>query len=624
MTASGPAESSPAPPATPRGEREERERSRRGFRSPRPLGRLYPRLKPYRWRLALAAVCLLVAAAVGLGFPLVVRYLLDAAFQTKDRVLLDRIAIGLLGLFAVQGLMNFVQVYLLTSTTERVVAGLRQDVFAHLVRLSPAFFTERRSGELTSRLSSDLTLLQSLLSSWVSELSRQSLFLVGGIVLLTVTHPELTRMTLAVVPVVVGMAIVFGRMLRRASAGVQDRVAEAMAGANEALSQIRTVQSFHREADETKTFGDQLGDVVTAAIKRAWLRAAFFGIVGFIAFAGVVAVLWKGGEMVVAGTLTAGALVSFLLYSITVAAAVGSLASLFGNYQEAIGAAQRVFELLDAKTDVPEPATPRPLPKPVSGVVRFEGVGFRYGAHLPEVLHDISFEIGRGEVVALVGPSGAGKTTVANLLPRFWDVTRGRITLDGIDVRELAFTDLRGAIGIVPQDPALFSGTVRENIAYARSATDGPLPTDDEVIAAARAAHALEFIERLPNGFATKVGERGIKLSGGQRQRIAIARVFLRNPSVVVLDEATSSLDTESERLIEAAAEDLLRNRSTLIIAHRLSTVRRADRVLVLDLGKIVETGTHDSLVLAGGVYNRLYRASEFEGTGNREQGTGG
>ena len=285
---------------------------------------------------------------------------------------------------------------------------------------------------------------------------------------------------------------------------------------------------------------------------------------------------------------------------------------LFGSYQEAIGAAERVFELLETKTEVAEPADPIPLQRPVRGQVRFEKVRFRYGPELPEVLRDISFEIGPGEVVALVGPSGAGKTTVANLLPRFWDVTSGRITLEGTDVRRLAFADLRGAIGIVPQDPALFSGSVRENIAYARSITDGPPPSEEDIIGAARAAHAFEFIERLPRGFETTIGERGIKLSGGQRQRIAIARVFLRNPAVVVLDEATSSLDAESERLIEAAMEDLLRNRSTLIIAHRLGTVRRADRVLVLDHGAIVESGRHQDLVVSGGLYSRLYRASEL------------
>jgi subfamily B ATP-binding cassette protein MsbA len=563
--------------------------------------------------LAIAGVCLVVAAAVGLAFPLVVRYLLDAAFQKGDSHLLNMIAVGLLAMFALQGLMNFVQVYLLTSTTERVIAKLRVDVFSHVVRLSPGFFTENRTGDLTSRLSADLTLLQSLLSTWVSELSRQTLFLIGGIALLTLTHPELTRTTLAVVPLVIGAAFLFGQRLRRSSSEVQNRIADAMGSANEALSQIRTVQSFHREVDESRSFGDQLSEVVRAALKRAVLRAAFFGIVGFIAFAGVVAVLWKGGELVVAGSLSAGTLVSFLLYAITVAAAVGALASLFGSYHEAIGAAERVFELLETPTDVAEPAVVTPLARPVRGHVAFEHVRFRYGADLPEVLDDISFEIRPGEVVALVGPSGAGKTTVANLLPRFWDVTHGRVTLDGRDVRDLSFADLRGAIGIVPQDPALFSGTVRENIAYARPTGDASPPSDQEIVAAASAAHALEFIERLPEGFETKIGERGIKLSGGQRQRIAIARVFLRNPAVVVLDEATSSLDTESERLIEAAMEDLLRNRSTLIIAHRLTTVRRADRVLVLEHGAIVESGRHQDLLGGGGLYSRLYRASDLK-----------
>jgi subfamily B ATP-binding cassette protein MsbA len=329
-----------------------------------------------------------------------------------------------------------------------------------------------------------------------------------------------------------------------------------------------------------------------------------FGIVGFVAFSAVVVVLWQGGRLVLAGSMTAGALVSFLLLAITVAAAGGSLVSLFGSYQEAIGAAQRVFELLDTEPTVPEPAHPVPLRRPVRGAVALEHVRFRYEDELPEVLSDVTFAIAPGEVVALVGPSGAGKTTVASLMPRFWDVTGGRVTLDDVDVRELSFADLRGSIGLVPQEPALFSGTVRDNIAYAR-----PDATDAEVFAAARAAHAMEFIERLPEGMATLVGERGVKLSGGQRQRIAISRVFLKDPAVVVLDEATSSLDNESERLVEEAMEELLRGRSTLIIAHRLRTVRRADRVLVLERGQVVEEGTHEELVGQSGLYGRLYQA---------------
>ena len=552
--------------------------------------------------------CLVLSSAAGLAFPQVVRHLLDAAFIGKSSTLLNRIGVGLLILFAAQAILNMVQVYLLTSTAERVTAKIRTDLFAHLVWLSPGFFTDHRTGELTSRLTADTSVLQTMLSTNISEFARQILFLIGGIVLLTITHPTLTATTLAVVPVVVGVAILFGRALRRASVGVQDKIAESSGTAEEAFAQIRTVQSFTAEREEIRKYEFHLTDVVNAAIQRAKVRGIFFGVITFCGFGGVVAVLWQGGRLVLTGQLTAGALVSFLLYALYVAGAVASLASLFGAYQEAAGASQRIFDLLDTNQSVPEPQTRRTLTRPVRGDVRLENVSFHYHDTLPDTLHDVSIQIAPGEIVALVGSSGAGKTTIASLLPRFWDVTGGRITFDGVDVRDLSLHDLRREIGVVPQEPTLFSGTIRDNIAYAIAGEPTPA-SDADIEAAARAANAHEFIIRLPDGYNTKVGERGVKLSGGQRQRLAIARVFLKNPALVILDEATSSLDSESERYVEAAMEELLKGRSTLIIAHRFSTVLRADRVVVLEHGRVVEEGNHDSLISASGTYAKLYRA---------------
>jgi subfamily B ATP-binding cassette protein MsbA len=579
--------------------------AKRRLPPPGRLVRLWPRVRPFRRMLALASLTLIASAILGLAFPMVVRYLLDAAFIRQNRAILDRIAIGLVVLFSIQALLNYAQTYLLSAVGERVVAGLRSELFAKLLEMPPGFFAERRTGELTSRLTTDIGLLQGVLSHQIAEFSRQILALVGGIVLLTLMQPRLTLTALGVVPLVIGSALYFGRRLRRMTIGVQDKVAEATAVAEEAFSQIRTVQSFVQEPAERERYGDRIGASVRAALVRAQIRGVFFGVLTFSTFVGIVFVLWQGGLLVLQGQLTPGQLVQFLLYTITIAAAIGALASFFSSYQEAVGAAERVFEILEMRPDIADPESPAQLALPARGSVAFEGVSFRYQSDpsLPWTLDSIDLHCAPGEVVALVGPSGGGKTTLVSLLPRFWDVNRGRVLLDGIDVRNLRLAALRSAIGIVPQDPALFSGTIRENIAYAQ-----PGASSAEVEAAARGAHAHEFIERLPQGYDTIVGERGIKLSGGQRQRVAIARAILKNPSVLILDEATSNLDTESERLIEDAMGKLLVGRTTLIIAHRLSTVRRADRLVVLDRGRIVEEGSHADLLEAGGLYARLYR----------------
>lgn len=567
-------------------------------------------MRPYRRGLVIATVTLLLSSLLALAFPLVVRYLLDAAFERHDRQLLDQIALGLLAIFATTAVLNYIQTYYLSATGERAVAGLRRELFAKLLTMPPGFFADRRTGELTSRLTVDIGLLQGILSHQIAEFTRQVLALVGGVIVLTWMQPVLMLTALGVVPIVAASALIFGKRLKKMTTSVQDELASSTALAEEAFGQIRVVQGFAQEPQEERRFAERIGQVVTASLQRARVRATFFGVITFTTFSAVTAVLWMGGRLVLSGNLTSGEMVAFLLYTVSIAAAFGALASFFSAYQEAIGAAERVFEILEATSPVADPPHPVPLKQPIRGNVQFDHISFRYRTDTPGMtIEDLSLHIAPGEVVAVVGPSGSGKTTLASLLPRFWDVQEGAIRLDGVDIRELALSELRQAIGIVPQEPALFSGTVRENIAYAR-----PEASAEDVEAAAQVANAHEFIVQLPEGYDTVVGERGVKLSGGQRQRIAIARAVLKDPAVLVLDEATSSLDNESERLVEAALERLLVGRTTLIIAHRLSTVQRADRLLVLDDGKIVEAGSHAELLRQGGIYARLFQMQWRDG----------
>lgn len=579
--------------------------------SPTALKRLLPLIRPYRWALALAVVCLVLSTAASLAFPRLTGWLLDTAFLQGGREQLDTRAAQLMAVVLLQAGLNYAQAYLLTATGERAVNRLRTMLFDRLLEFPVGFFAERRTGELVSRLTSDITQLQGTLSHQIAEASRQILTLAGGVTMLVIVQPRLTLTALGAVPVAVGAIFFFGRRLRRISTGVQDRVAEATAVAEEAIGQIRTVQSFVQEDHERGRYGARIQQAVATALVRARVRGMFFGVITFATFSAIVVVLWQGGRLVLDGALTPGTLFTFMIYTIMIAGAVASLVSFVSGYQESVGAVERVFELLEMPSAITDPPGAVALPAPVRGEVALEGVSFQYktGPDQPWALREVSLTVAPGEVVALVGPSGAGKTTLVSLLPRFWDVSEGRITLDGRDIRTLRLAELRRSIGLVPQEPALFSGSIRENIAYAR-----PEATLAEIEAAARAAHAHEFVERLAQGYETVVGERGIKLSGGQRQRIAIARAILKDPRVLVLDEATSSLDTESERLIEDALERLLVGRSTLIIAHRLSTVRRADRLVVLDHGRIVEQGRHAELLARGGLYARLYQQQFREG----------
>ena len=581
------------------------------------LRKLFAYTRPYRLQLIVGMLAVGVSSLLSLAVPQVVRRFFDT-FVASDRGSLpnlNRIVVILLGIFLVQAAFNFLRTYMIAQVGEGVVADLRRNLYTHLMSLPIRFFETRRTGEITSRLTSDASVVQGAVSQALAQLVNQTALLVGSIVLLFVTNWQLTLLMLLVVPVVMFGARIFGRKLRAISTEFQDRVAEANASAEEAIASVRVVKSFTAEGLESDRYGSLINASYRIALKRAAFRAAFFSGIIFAMFSAISVVLYVGGRLVTSGGLTPGQLVQFLLYTLFVAGAVGSLTGLYSQFQEALGASKRIFELLEEKSDLPAPASPRALTS-VRGLVRFEDVSFRYGAEADAadtrgkraVLHNIALSAEPGEITALVGPSGAGKSTLVTLIPRFYDPTAGRITLDGADLRELDELALRAHIGIVPQETQLFSGTVRDNIRYGK-----PGATNAEVEDAARAANAHDFISAFPDGYETVVGERGIKLSGGQRQRVAIARALLKDPRILILDEATSSLDSESESLVQEALDTLMAGRTVFVIAHRLSTIRNADQIIVLDDGRTVQQGTHAQLLAQGGVYAELYR-KQFRG----------
>jgi ATP-binding cassette subfamily B protein len=582
-----------------------------------PLRSLLPYLRPYRGRIALAALFLLCAAAATLAVPAAIRVLVDGGLMlpggTAADVRIDAIGDRFMLLFAAcvaLGVFTAARFYTVTWLGERVTADLRQAVYAHVLTQSPEFFETLKTGEVLSRLTTDTTVIQNTVGSSISMGLRSAVMGAGALALLLASQPALMLTVVAVVVGVVAPAVVVGRRVRKLSRASQDRIADASGIAGEVLGAIPVVQSFLQERAETQRFAESNEQAFRTAVRRTRTRAlltAFLivGIFGFLLWS-----LYGGVQAVLAGRMTAGALSQTALYIGLIASSAAVLAEVWGDLLRAAGATERLMELLDTRSPIAEPAVPRALPQAGAGVeLRFDAVRFAYPSRPDvDVLRGLSFTIERGHTVALVGPSGAGKTTVFQLLQRFYDASAGSIALDGVDLREAALADLRARIALVPQEPVIFSGTLLENIRYGRADA-----SDDEVRAAATAAFVDEFVERLPDGYATQVGERGVRLSGGQRQRIAIARAMLKNAPLLLLDEATSALDAASERAVQAALERAMHGRTTLVIAHRLATVQRADRILVLDQGRLADAGTHAELIARGGLYAQL-AALQFAG----------
>lgn len=562
--------------------------------------RLISYLRPYKGRLGLALIGLVFSALLSLVFPAVISTVVDSVLIEGNLDLLNRITLVLLLVFLLRSFTSFIENYNLNYIGEKLVVDLRLQVYEHLQRLSLGFFAGRRVGELVSRLSSDVTVMRTVLTGNISTLLQQGFIMLGSVAVMFIINWRMSLFIVVIMPVIGGLGALFGVFLRRTSAEIQDELAGATTIVDEVFQNVREVKSFVRENYEIGRYQGAIERAFRAAVRLLRIRSVFGPVVAFLGFSGLALVLWFGGREVLAGRLSGGELIAFLIYGVTVAGSFGSLTSLYTSFQEAMGATKRVFQILDEAPQIQDAPDAVTLDR-VDGRITFDNVRFSYEDR-QVVLDDINLDIAPGEIIALVGPSGAGKSTIFNLIPRFYDVHGGTVRIDGHDVRGVTQASLRQQIGIVPQETLLFGGTIRENIRYGRLDA-----TEDEIFAAARAANAHEFITELPDGYETIVGERGIRLSGGQRQRVAIARAILKDPRILLLDEATSSLDSESEHLVQEALARLMQNRTTVIIAHRLSTVQIAHRIAVLDKGQLVELGTHDALMALDGLYSRLY-----------------
>ncbi|MCS4092314.1 ABC transporter transmembrane domain-containing protein [Rhizobium sp. BK176] len=582
-------------------------------RSLKPLGRLTPYVVRYRGLVAGALASLALAAVTSLALPLAVRRMIDHGFTQADGSFINSYFLMLMIMAVVLAVASALRYYFVITLGERVVADLRRDVFSHVTRLSPAFFDVNQSGEIVSRLTADTTQIKSAVGATASVALRNLILCLGAMGMMIVTSPKLSSLVIGAIPLIVFPLVGFGRSVRKRSRFAQDTLADASAFANETIAASRTVQAFGGEDAAADRYGSAVETAYAAARAAIRSRALLTGIAITLIFGSVVAVLWVGAHNVLAGTLSAGTLGQFLLYAVIAAGSLGALSEVWGELSQAAGAADRLTELLDEVSPIAAPAAPVALPAPALGRVQFSDVHFAYPSR-PErsALHGVSFDVAPGETVAIVGPSGAGKSTVFSLLLRFYDPQQGAVKIDGIEATSTDPDELRKRLAIVPQDVTIFAASIHDNIAFGR-----PEATREEVRAAAIAAQADEFVARLEKGYDTEVGERGITLSGGQRQRIAIARAILKDAPVLLLDEATSALDAESETLVQKALDGLMTGRTTLVIAHRLATVLKVDRILVMDQGRVVEEGTHQTLIRDGGIYAKLAKLQFETGAGD-------